>query len=128
MEKPGEQKPISNIPKAQSKLATKACLLEHRKNKSAEIKITRKPGISRGNSKNPRWKSVIKKVSFKKLLKVESTILCANPKTKVAAKNSRKSRGKPLILFPIFLKMALVLSTYSVSYTHLRAHETVLDL
>jgi hypothetical protein len=112
MEKPGEPKPISNIPKAQSKLATKACLLEHRKNKSAEIKITRKPGISRGNSKNPRWKSVIKKVSFKKLLKVESTILCANPKTKVAAKNSRNSRGKPLILFPIFLKMALVLSTY----------------
>jgi hypothetical protein len=55
---------------------------------------------------------VIKKVSFKKLLKVESTILCANPKTKVAAKNSRNSRGKPLILFPIFLKMALVLSTY----------------
>lgn len=112
MEKPGEQKPISNMPKAQSKLATKACLLEQRKNKSAEIKITRKPGISRGNSKNPRWKSVIKKVSFKKLLKVESTILCANPKTKVAAKNSRNSRGNPLILFPIFLKMALVLSTY----------------
>ena len=118
MEKPGEQKPISNMPKAQSKLATKACLLEHRKNKSAEIKITRKPGISRGNSKNPLWKSVIKKVSFKKLLKVESTILCANPKTKVAAKNSRKSRGKPLILSLIFLKMALVLSTYCNSRVH----------
>jgi hypothetical protein len=101
MEKPGEPKPISNMPKAQSKLATKACLLEQRKNKSAEIKITRKPGISRGNSKNPRWKSVIKKVSFKKLLKVESTILCANPKTKVAAKNSRKSRGNPDNLFLI---------------------------
>jgi len=112
MEKPGEQKPISSMAKAQSKLAAKACLLEHRKNKSAEIKITRKPGISRGNSRNPRWKSVIKKVSFKKLLKVESTILCANPKTKVAAKNSRKSLGKPSTLCLIFLKMALVLSTY----------------
>ena len=98
--------------KAQSKLATKACLLEPRKNKSAEIKITRKPGNSRGISRNPRWKSVIKKVSFKKLLKVESTILCANPKTKVAAKNSRKSRGKPATLSLILLKMALVLSTY----------------
>jgi len=112
MEKPGEQKPISNIPKAQSKLATKACLREHRKNKRAEIKITRKPGNSRGNSKNPRWKSVIRKVSFKKLLKVESTMLCANPKTKVAAKNSRKSSGKALILFIVLLKMAPVLPPY----------------
>jgi len=112
MEKPGEQKPMSNMANAQSKLATKACLLEHRKNKSAEIKITRKPGISRGSSKKPRWKSVIKKVSFKKLLKVESTILCANPKTNVAAKNSRKSRGKPSTLSLIFLKIAQALSTY----------------
>jgi hypothetical protein len=99
MEKLGDPKPINSMPKAQSKLATKACLLEHRKNKSAEIKITRKPGISRGNSKNPRWKSVIKKVSFKKLLKVESTILWENPKTNVAAKNNRKSRGKLKSLF-----------------------------
>jgi DNA primase catalytic subunit len=112
MEKPGEQKPISNIPKAQSKLATKACLREHRKNKRAEIKITRKPGNSRGSSKKPRWKSVIRKVSFKKLLKVESTILCANPKTKVAAKNSRKSSGNALILFIVLLKMATFLPQY----------------
>jgi hypothetical protein len=101
MEKPGEQKPISNMAKAQSKLATKACLREPRKNKSAEIKITKNPGISLGSSKKPRWKSLIKKVSFKKLLKVESTILCANPKTKVAARNSRKSRGKADNLFLI---------------------------
>ena len=112
MEKPGEQKPISNTPKAQSKLATKACLREPRKNKSAEIKMTRKPGNSLGSSRNPRWKSVIKKVSLKKLLKVESTILCANPKTKVAAINSRKSRGNALILFIVLLKMVLVLPRY----------------
>ena len=112
MEKPGEQNPISNTPKAQSRLATKACLREPRKNKSAEIKMTRKPGNSLGSSRNPRWKSVIKKVSLKKLLKVESTILCANPKTKVAAINSRKSRGNALILFIVLLKMVLVLPRY----------------
>jgi len=39
------------------------------------------------------------KVSFKKLLKVESTMLCENPKTNVAAINSRKSRGKFKNLF-----------------------------
>jgi hypothetical protein len=46
------------------------------------------------------------------LLKVESTILCANPKTKVAAINSRKSRGNALILFIVLLKMVLVLPRY----------------
>jgi hypothetical protein len=43
---------------------------------------------------------------------VESTMLCANPKTKVAAKNKRKSRGNTFILLTIFIKMDLVLSRY----------------
>ena len=95
--------PINNIPKAHKRLANAANRREQRKNSNAEIKTTRKPGISRGNSRNPRWKSLMEYVSLKKLLKVESTILCAKPKTKTAAKKSRKSRGKLNILFLICL-------------------------
>ena len=39
-------------------------------------------------------------------------MLCANPKTNVAAKNSWKSRGNSLILFIVLLIMVLVLSRY----------------
>lgn len=89
----GEKNPINRMPKAHKTLARAACLLEHRKNKIAETKITKRPGISRGNSSNPLCKSLIKKVSCRKLFKVESTMLCEKPKTNVAAKNSRRSLG-----------------------------------
>ena len=39
-------------------------------------------------------------------------MLCANPKTNVAAKNNRKSRGKLLILFIVLLKMVTGLSSH----------------
>lgn len=93
--------PINNIPKAHKRLASAASRREQRKNSTAEIKTTNKPGSSRGNSRNPRWKSLIENVSFKKLLNVASTILWENPKTTIAAKNSCKSRGKPINLFLI---------------------------
>jgi len=101
MEKLGEAKPMNNIPKAHKRLARAAKRLEHRKNKIAETKTTRKPGISRGNSRSPRCKSLMAKVSLKKLLKVASTILWENPKTNIAAKKSCKSRGKLTNLFLI---------------------------
>jgi hypothetical protein len=50
---------------------------------------------------------LIKKVSFKKLLKVESTMLCEKPKTNVAARNSWKSRGKFKNLFLVRVIMGL---------------------
>jgi len=98
----GEQKPINKIPTAQRKFATKASRREQRKNNTAETNTTRKPGISRGSSINPLCRLLIAKVSLRKLLKVESTRLWENPKTKVAAKNSRKSQGKLNNLFLIF--------------------------
>jgi hypothetical protein len=39
-EKPGDPNPISNMPKAHNRLATKASLREHRKKKSAAKKTT----------------------------------------------------------------------------------------
>jgi len=75
MEKPGDPKPISNIPKAHNRLARNASRREQRKKKSAAKKITRNPGSSRGNSRKPRCQSLMKNVSLRKLLKVESTIL-----------------------------------------------------
>jgi hypothetical protein len=99
MEKLGEQIPMNNIPNAQRRLAKAAMRREQRKNKIAETKTTRNPGISRGSSIAPRWKSLIENVSFKKLLKVESTMLWENPKTNIATKKSRKSRGKLVNLF-----------------------------
>jgi hypothetical protein len=56
---------------------------------------------------------LIKKVSFKKLLKVESTMLCENPKTNVAARNSWKSRGKFRNLFLVRVIMCLTLFCHS---------------
>jgi hypothetical protein len=52
---------------------------------------------------------LIRKVSFKKLLKVESTMLCENPKTNVAAKNSWKSRGK---FKNLFLARVIIVLTF----------------
>jgi hypothetical protein len=95
-------------------LAKAANRREHRKNNIAEKKTTRKPGSSRGNSKNPRWKSLMEKVSFKKLLKVASTILWENPKTNIAAKNSCKSRGKVENLFLICCKIILTCHSFCI--------------
>ena len=53
-EKLGEQRPMKSIPMAQRRFAAAASRREQRKNKIAEIKTTRKPGISRGNSIKPR--------------------------------------------------------------------------
>lgn len=105
IEKPGDAKPTRRIPTAHRRLARTASLREHRKKKSAAKKITRNPGSSRGNSRNPRCQSLIKNVSLRKLLKVESTRLCEKPKTNVAARNSLKSRGKSNHLFLICSKM-----------------------
>ena len=107
-EKLGEQRPINRIPMAQKRLATAASRREHKKNKIAETKTTRKPGISLGNSRKPRWKSLMANVSLKKLLKVESTMLCENPNTNVAITNSWKSRGK---LTNLFLSCWIILVT-----------------
>ena len=64
-EKLGEQMPISNIPSAHKRLARAASRREQRKKSSAATKTTKKPGSSRGNSRNPRWKSLMENVSFK---------------------------------------------------------------
>jgi len=93
------------MPKAHKMFAKAACLLEHRKNKIAETTIVRRPGNSRGSSRSPRCRLLIKNVSFKKLLKVESTMLCENPKTNVAAKNSWKSSGKFRNLFLVRVRI-----------------------
>lgn len=115
-EKPGDPNPISNMPKAHNRLATKASLREHRKKKSAAKKTTRNPGNSLGNSRKPRCQSLIKNVSLRKLLNVESTILWENPKTNVAVRNNLKSRGKSDNLFLICPKM---LCTCLLEHYHL---------
>jgi len=109
MEKPGENIPIKSIPIAHKTLAKAACLLEQKKNKIAETTMVNRPGNSRGNSISPRWRLLIKKVSFRKLLKVESTRLCEKPKINVAAKNSRKSRGKFKMVFLVRVMIILFL-------------------
>ena len=56
---------LGKFPTFHKRLAKAASRREQRKKSKAETKTTKKPGSSRGNSKNPRWKSLIVKVSFK---------------------------------------------------------------
>src|SRR5512141_468326 len=70
---------------------------EQKNHSAAETKTTRKPGSSRGNSRNERWKPVSANLSLRKLLKVESTMLNAMPSISAAAAKSMSSREDCLI-------------------------------
>ncbi len=70
-----EKKPIRNMPIPQIMLAREASLRGHKKKSNAEKNTTKKPGSSLGSSRTLLWILVSLKVSFKKLLIVESIAL-----------------------------------------------------
>jgi hypothetical protein len=66
--------PIKKMPAPAITFASAARRLLHKKKKIAEMKTTRKPGASLGSSIIPLCKKEILNVSYKKLLREESTI------------------------------------------------------
>jgi len=73
---------MRKTPAAARKCESAARFLTLKKKKAAAIKTTRKPGISLGSSKMPLAKSLISKVSSKKLLKMEFIMAAANANKK----------------------------------------------
>jgi hypothetical protein len=63
------------VPITPKNIATVASRLLHRNQSKAETKTTRKPGISRGNSRKDRSNPLRANRSLRKLLNVDSIIL-----------------------------------------------------
>jgi hypothetical protein len=81
-----ERNPMAKIPNPASNCEMAATRLLQRKKRNPEKKMTRRPGNSLGNSSTVLARFDIWKVSARKLLKVESTMLWENPMKQTARK------------------------------------------